>query len=1064
MLARMSAGFHLYHGNRLEVLAEALATVLGNDPAPPLAGEVVMVPHPGMAQWLKMRLADHLGIAAQFEFPLPATWFGRLAGVGQAPEDSLAWSGDALVWRLYALDAASGPLAAVGTGDERAALARWQLAGRIAELFERYQLQRADWLDAWQHDRIAVPGADAERWQRVLWRQLLVEATPQRRQALDRRLHPQQLVEGLPPRLFVFGVASLPRLFLDGLWALSERLPVHLFFANPCQWYWGDLLSERERLRRRGNLAIKSELGPDQEGHPLLAGFGAVARDFLHQLYDGDAAFANEIELFHPASGASVLAQIQNAMLALESPPLNWVDDDRSLRLLRAPSRRRELEALHDLLLDLFQRDPQLRPNEIAVLVPKLADYAPLADAIFGGQPSQRRIPYQITDLSEAERHPLPALLLRLLDLPVWRFGLGEVLDALARPAFAAAFAITGDELPRLGELLEHAGARWGLDGAFRERFGAGHESEHSFRFAVDRLLAGWLSGDQGGFADGIAPFTALRGQDAELLGRFVVCLDALDRWRQRLAGERSLTEWSRLLAELRAQFFADSADADENAALLRLTGSLQAWRERSAAYGETVVPRRLLREALSESLHSHAVSALPGEGVNLCAMVPLRGLPFRVVVLLGLGEGEFPRRERELPDDLCRLRPRAGDRSRVAEDRYLFLEALASARSTLVLSHVDRDPESGQARPPSPVLAELLDYLRDAAFAGVEPALDARIERVAPLSGDPRHYLDAGREAGYVPSYAAEWLTPPPPLPPVRALADHLPSDWRELYTLLVDPVRCQLRWRGVELGGDGEPVEDSEPLRLDGLGNYLLRDTLLSLLAAEPELEAEHALGHCRALALLPPGHSGARAFAGAWAEASQIHALYRTHAEGRDLGRFEGRIAHAGLDWPLRLDDVDGQGLLRRSAGDINGRRQLAAWLDLLALRLARGGAGLCATLIGRDGRIVLHAPEDAGAALERLLALWRQARVAPLPWFPRTSFAYAQALAASGEHEHALIKAQTVWYGDEQGRREGEGNDPACAELARAAGGWQAPPFAAVAEAVYGPVLAAVPVPP
>jgi exodeoxyribonuclease V gamma subunit len=1118
-----STGFHLHHGNCPERLADALASTLAAQPPDPLAVETILVPHPGMAQWLKMRLADRLGIAAHLEFPLPAAWLGRLAGHGQDSAHGRVWSGEALAWRLFALDGVDlGPLSAPAL-DQRGQLARWQLAGHLARLFERYQVQRADWVLRWlAGQRVAIPGTgDAERWQRRLWQHLLTSASSDEQQALRARLQPS-LPPGvpLPPRLFAFGFASLPVLYQQRLLALSQRLPVHLYFANPCRHYWGDLLGEREQLRRGRLLAQRPDHDPEAEGHPLLAAFGTVGRDFLHQLYAGDLGFAGETELFERPGGASALAQLQRQVLELAPAALDWPASDRSIRMLAAPSRRRELEGLHDILLGLFA-DPQLdlQPHQVAVLVPRLSDYAPLIEAVFGSQPPERRIPWQLTDVSDADRHPLPNLLLRLLDLPVSRFGLGDVLDLLARPAFAAAFAIAGDELPRLAALLEQAGARWGLDGAFRAGLGAGSEDAFSFRFALERLLAGWAlgpdpvdaegeagsgSGSAGGAAaadsgaggndagavpgldDGIhygpdsgsnsaadrpapVPFAEIGAGDAELVGRFVACLDRLDYWRQRLAGERSLGDWSQQLADLIGDCLAESDSDDDNAALLRLVQALDGWLDTVASGAGITVPRRVLRAALSERLNGAAVSALPGEGVNLCAMVPLRGVPFRVIALLGLSEGEFPRREPDIGHDLCRLAPRRGDRSVVGEDRYLMLEALVCAREVLLLSHVDRDPESGLVRPPAPVLAELRDHLARAAFADQDDpgrALATRIEQVAPGPDDPRHF---GADARFVPSHAGDWLAPAPVRPPAVALDPALPATWRAFADLFTDPVRTQLRWRDVDLGVDDPPVVDSEPFELDGLSAWTVRDRALRALQRDPGTAAAPLRDLLQGAALLPAGRAGARAFAAVWDQARGAHARWQGARNARTPAPVEFALQPVPDD-PIRLAvriaDADDHGVLRLSAGRLDGKRRLAAWLDLLALAHWRGsGAGLTAVLVGLDGTLCLHAPDDPGPALADLVAIWRQSRGQPLPMYRRASATFAEARVAGRDREVALAKAAAVWQGGDDVARQRAGAarpeclDPAAGELARCFARWCEDPFEALALAVHEPVLRA-----
>jgi exodeoxyribonuclease V gamma subunit len=1051
------AGFHLHHGNRAERLVDALAEQLRQGAVDALRCETVLVPHPGMAQWLKMRLADRLGIAANIGFPLPAAWFGRMAAPA-APSDLLAWSGDALAWRIFALqDEAFGPLPDGDGGSATGQRVRWQLCTQIAQLFERYQLQRPGWMLAWSGRAPADAREGEAEWQARLWRRLHDAAGEAQRQALARRLRAHAEPSRLPHRLFAFGFASLPRLFLDGLRALSQHVPVHLFFANPSRHYWGDLLGERERvaLMRRLDNRVDPSDGSDA-GHRLLASLGSVGRDFFRMLYEDDAAFAGEHEHFEPAVGDTVLAQVQRGILDLDEAPLAWRADDRSICLMRAPSRRRELEGLHDLLLDLLA-DPALalEPHDIAVMMPRLSDYAPFVRAVFDGQPPERRIPWRLTDLADDEQHPLPALFLRLLELPDWRFGLAELLEALARPAFAARFGIDAAELPRLRVLLEEAGARWGLDAGSRAAHRAGNDEAHTFRFALDRLLAGWALGEDVEFDGECAPLGQLRGADADLVGRFAVCLDRLDRWRQRLADPRPVSAWADDLASLRDDFLVETADADETAALTRLSHALEAWSQRAALAGDAAIAREVVRDALAESLHSNAVSALPGEGVNLCAMVPLRGLPFRVIALLGLGEGEFPRKDRDLPWDLCRRAPRPGDRSASADDRYLVLEALVSARDVLVLSHVDTDAETGQPRPASPVLAQVHDYLREFACGGDGDALAARVLRVAELPSDPRHFTAAGH-VDHVPSRAREWRRPSPPSPAFAALEDRPPESWSEFRRLFTHPAELQLAWRGVRFDRE-EAAVDEEPFELGGLDGYRVRDALLQAL--EQPCEAQALQRRLGAAGLLPPGHAGRRAFAEAIDVARSVHGRWLAARVGRQPGTVEGTIEIAGVALEVAVTDADASGIVRAFPGALDGKRRMHAWLDLLALSLLQPNATLTAQLFGTgddpDAACTLSLPDDPRAELEGFVALWQGARREPLPLWPRTSHEYACCWSKKGDHDAAIKAAYSTWQGGFN--RRGESDDPACAELARCFDRWDAEPFAQTARAVFASMI-------
>ena len=102
--------------------------------------------------------------------------------------------------------------------------------------------------------------------------------------------------------------------------------------------------------------------------------------------------------------------------------------------------------------------------------------------------------------------------------------------------------------------------------------------------------------------------------------------------------------------------------------------------------------------------------------------MLPMRSIPFKVVCLLGLNDGRFPKTDHRSTFDLMNREFRPGDRSARDDDRYQFLEAVLAARSTLYLSYIGQSIRSNENIPPSVIVAEFLDIL--SALYGVEDAV----------------------------------------------------------------------------------------------------------------------------------------------------------------------------------------------------------------------------------------------------------------------------------------------------------------------------------------------------
>ncbi|HLM53887.1 MAG TPA: exodeoxyribonuclease V subunit gamma, partial [Pseudoxanthomonas sp.] len=748
--------FRLYHSNSLEVLAGLLASEL-RAPAPGqslLAPDLVLIPQAAMRRWLQAALAARHGVAANLEFLTPGEFVTRAldANLGPAADDLDA---AALHWRLYAAltdpavlaSPAMAQLATYLSGGD--ALKPWTLAGELASVFEKYQAWRRDWLLRWE------AGAEPDDPQAILWRRIAAG-----RQYRARRIQSYlDRVEGgdkppptgLPTRLFVFATLNVSPDVLRVVATQARAGALHFYMPTPTRAYWGDLQSLAGRLRRGEADPFASGAGEHAGLHagenPLLQAWGAAGRDFVAVLggYEvvhpsGEiAAYADPEADAGPTLDAgglsdSLLRRLQGDLFHRRPGPPRRLPalrrDDPSLQVHACHTRLRELQVLHDQLRGLLENprfDPPLQPREIAVLAPDIDPYAPYLEAVFGGRgDGADPIPYALADTSPLADEPLAQVFVQLLGLPVSRFGRGEILDLLASEPIAAAARLDTAALERLDGWLLAAGARWGLDGAHRQGFDAPPDDAYTWQFALDRLLLGHASGgedDIAGSADQrVAPWTELEGRALDALDALIRLLRVLARHQKSLADALPPAAWrERLLGLLEAVLPDEPADAAGQRALDRLRRLIGDFARQAEHAGfESPVPAEAVRAHFAAALATADTRApLLTGGVSFGRMVPMRLLPFRVIGVLGLNDGDYPRRDpaaglSRLTAELGTDRRRRGDRSLREDDRFLFLQLFASAQDVFYLSYLGADPRDGRVREPSVLVSELIEAAAD--------------------------------------------------------------------------------------------------------------------------------------------------------------------------------------------------------------------------------------------------------------------------------------------------------------------------------------------------------------
>jgi exodeoxyribonuclease V gamma subunit len=1068
----------VYRSNRVEALLDALTEVLREPAAGPLCPEPVMVHSRAMAVWLSMRLCERFDGWVGGAFPFPRRFVQELfsAVLGERAEATEGFERKRLLWSVLAALPALLPTPPFEelrryVADDPRGQARFQLAQRIAETLDRYVVYRPRMVLGWDD-------GDEDHWQARLWRTIVARQGADHPPALAReafrRLDAGEFErQALPPRVCVFGVSTLPPFYVQVLGALSRHVPVHLFALSPSHEFWAELRSGRQALRalreQPGSPALPPTLPLADQGNPLLASFGAVGRDFqlvLEREVDYEEA---EPSLYREPPTRTLLGQLQSDVLHLRhrgsehvdegdparTPPPRVVEpDDRSITFHACHSPMREVEVLHDQLLELLAgaAGHGIAPHEVVVLMADVETYAPLVEAVFERDHREGSyIPFCIADRAVRAESPTIEAFHRLLGLVGSRVTVSEVLDLLAVEAVHSRFDITAEDLDVITEWVGAAGVRWGVDGQHRGEHGQPRYEQNTWRFGLQRLLLGYglPGGNRQTFA-GVLPYDEIEGQDAELLGKLAELCERLFGHLAQLDRPRTPRAWQEALTALAEDMLsAEGLAAWEHQQLRRALEGLVTDAEAAGFDGTLTMEsmRVLVEERLEEERPAERFLA---GGVTFCAMLPMRTIPFQVVCMLGMSDGAFPRAGRTVGFDLMAQRPRPGDRSRRADDRYLFLEALLAARRRVIITYVGQSIQDNADLPPSVAVSELLDVLEEG-FAAREGPLRQQLVLRHPMQpfspryfgadGDPRlwsyavAYEDGARalHAGQRGRPRIELFDQGLPPPPVEEQARPLELD--RLVRFFQQPAAELLKRRlGINLGEWVRDRSDREPMELDSLEQWKAGTEILDHRLDElPALRSRELL---RAMGLLPLGAAGDSLYEAIALDTDPIAAVARRLRVG-------SRLPNLALDLPLPTARLVGQldrrwpaAMVRAQYGLVRAKHLLDAWIRHLCLcALAPDDQTPHTVLVGRPERpggarvCRLKPVPDAPERLDELLRLYVAGQQQPLLLFPRASLAYVQALAEGKDDGEARLAARAEWAG----RTFGEGEDPHLARI-------------------------------
>ena len=1049
-------GFYLYTGNKLERLADQFREhVYAKTGELRLTPETVVVQTQGMAAWLRLKLAESAPVAANLDFPFLHAFISsvleRVFPEYKASVCSL--SKERMAWRIFHIfmdhpDAYPELEAYFSHDTGEADLKKYQLAEKIAGLFDQYQIYRGDILEVWRSD----PGQGG--WQARLYLELagnMKGIDGFFRDFLALRTLPDYAA---PEHVSVFGISAMAPVYLQFFVKLAEFRNVHFFYVNPCEDFWSDVLSWRQaaKLSRK----IGTEVDELADGNPLLASLGTRGRDFFSLIMEiPEACISRETTCFEPFSRdrSGMLGTIQQDIQDNQKrgcsadgntlKPLVPAKEDQTITVHNCHSALRETEVLHDRLLALLQNE-HIQPRDIIVMAPDISVYEPYVNAVFGTGPLKEF--YAFSDRSIKDVNQTASAFLSLLKLRNGKYETSAVFDLLEHPAIRRKWELSDTDLDRLRQWVSKSGIRWGINAENREELcGVGFD-EYSWEQGLDRLLLGYAvlrdEAEQG--REEVISLDTVEGNEAETLGAFIHFVEALFSLREHFDITRGLPEWCEFLSSVLDDFFLNDSDSYLELSAIRRTLQNLSDCAKELNLSETLSPELILFLLENGFGKLNAADPFLHGGITFCSLVPMRSIPMKVVAILGLNEGTFPRRDTAIGFSLLARHRRRLDPSANLEDRYLFLESILAAREHLLLFYQGRDNRGEEAYPPASPLAELLDTL--GASFGIDPK---KIEIIHKLQAFDFAYFNRKNPALFsfseVNFHAAEALAAvltgnaEEPSCSLECLPSCASAPLPEILPLqeLEDFFRASQAYYLKHMAGlllrDGSSAtlpeqEDDEPLVLDSLEKYTLEDSVTRwTLDKIPAPEQYHILKKTNRL---PVGAPGKDVFHAAWETAKDLPSVFQDLLRSAKYNTLELRLDEILLSGEIMLDPSGLTQVYFRSA-KFKGADAIRWYLRHLLLSAAQG-SGVRSLAWNREKASVLFMsgiePSESRDRLRELLAIFQRGQTNILPIFKEASFAYAL-------HGESLSAARGAFfhYGSDRKPAGDWANDKAIAEF-------------------------------
>jgi len=1042
---------NVYSHAKLETLASLLAFQIKQTPLDNFfEKETICITNPIVQRWLSVKLAQQNTIEANNDYPLAANLIWKLlkrVGLDCPDVDPLAL--DALAWKvIYILpsliDQPDFSVVKHYLKNDYDGVKQWQLAKKIADVFDHYQDLCPE--------SLLTDDNQMEPWLNTLW-QKIVEDTPNYKLKLIFQFIEKVQAGGinpklLPKRIHIFAPSLLPSIVFQFFEKMALITEVNFYVVSPTNHYWGDLtlLKKMAKARLSGN----EQASYAEVGNSLLSSWGKVGQIFHDQLIMSDQVnFIAEDVPFSPAN--TLLQTIQNDVFDLYDARLNQplkVQNDGSIKVNACHSKMRECQILHDEMLNLFNHASSnaITPEDILALTPNIVDYAPYIEAVFNPSKNKPYIPWNINDVPIADIAPLYDVFLQLFDLAASRFKQSEILIFLDLKEVQHRFDLSADDVIKIKNWVKQNAIHWGKSAQHKKQLGLPSIELNTWRFGLDRMMASYALGSNECFNDFVT-VSKIDSTDAETLGKFNQLYEALVHYSQRIAEDKTPTQWQQLINEMLDQLFTEDLNAS---AKQTIRDSVEQWLSIMTGLAfDTPISALLVKKVLQEKLQMAAkkIAFMTG-GVTFSSMKPFRNIPFKVVFMMGLNEQDFPRKEVKPEFDTLSNSNGVGDLSIAEEDRYLFLETLMSAREKLIFSYVAFSYKDNSPKQPSLLLSELLEYIDERFILENNKKPSTQVVEKHRLQPYSAYYYDETAPK----SYDRFWLKMLKQDQNEEKIKTKQWKDWAYL-TVEDEPKDLQLdnilyfyknpsarfvrQNAKVAFNEDNEETDDNEPLALDNLEQYQIKQQITQAVIEQNDID-EVKLRLFRKGAL-PLSKIGNKSFNVVLAKLqAMLPKLQGVDATDTFSLSFSENISHSKksvLNLTGQIENLyPNHGIFYIRPGTAKGADYLTLWIQFLILQLvadshdALAGKATDAFILSDKKFETFSADqmdvETARVHLESLVAIYQKSLVKPIALFNLSS--YETALQLNRGKALADVNKASKWYNSYQYKGD-EDND-------------------------------------
>ncbi|ANZ22646.1 exodeoxyribonuclease V subunit gamma [Buchnera aphidicola (Diuraphis noxia)] len=708
--------FIIFRSNKINILLSKVCQIIQKKPLSNIFEKEIFI-HDSkiLFKYLNIFISNNIGISANFKFYRPHDFIWKVfQSILYKNNLKNTCTQSIITWNIMNVLNKKNFCEHIKTKDN--AYKKFKFSYLMATIFHQYLIYRPNWINEWEQNKNTCLINEDEIWQVKLWKEIINHSKKNNQSGYhfvnlfnyfqSLKNHNKIKKNVLPNRIFIISSFTLTPSYIKILKIISKYTNIYFLYITPFKTniFYPNTI-------KNGNLSHKKK----HPNNTILSLWRKYEEYYIIKLMHSKKIKITNFFKNEANKNINLLNNIKKNFLKFDCLNLknikkkSFLKIDNSISINICDNKYNEIQILHDTLLLHFNKNKNLKLDNIVVICDSIDDYMSSIHAIFEAKNENENLPFFISTKVSKKEEKIFLFFNKILNLSYSRFENEEILEFLNIPEIANHFNISEDDINILYHWIQEANIRWGINSKHKKSLSLPEHNANTWEWGIEKLLLSYATNTTENVWNDVVSCSVINTSRADLIGKLIIFINVLKKWKKKISKSQYLSCWRSLFREFINDFFYKKT----NKPVQNLHKSwIKMIDDISYSNYTQKISIKILKKHFNCTIKRTYQKFLPGV-INFCHPSDICYIPFEIICIIGSDYKSTLKNNK--PNSFINILnkyPLIGDLNFYEQYCYLFLQNISCAQKYLYISYVGTSIKDESKTSSSILIEQLLDYI----------------------------------------------------------------------------------------------------------------------------------------------------------------------------------------------------------------------------------------------------------------------------------------------------------------------------------------------------------------